>query len=443
MSQTSYTEIVVYSLLNLIPYLVVALTMFRDDLRFPFRYTLVYLVLPLCVLQIGIGLCATLYLRPYTNLISLFSYIIYLAFYVLAVRTSAGKLTFALFMVANYANLVVTLAKCLEYQIFPDLAMQGYRWTYSLTTILIQVIVLPGLFHLIRNQIRPILNTPDTQRLWRYLWLIPATFYGVWYYATYASKRSSLEFATLPSSALFMCVISGGFILVYYIVARMLQESAARAALEEENHLLTMQSVQQAHIKERIEEARRDRHDARQHYAILSSYLESGDTDGLRAYIGQLLQNKPADSAIAYCLNLTVNAVAVYYLDRAQSLGVRQNVRLELPEELPFAPGDLTVLFGNLLENACDALARQTEGEKTLSFVASYQNNTLLAAIDNSYNGTIRRRGEAFLSAKRPGDGIGLHSAGQIACKYGGELRAEHDGHTFRVNVLLLAPKEG
>ena len=430
-------ETALYALLNLAPYLALALALFSSSLRFGRRGT-AWLIAALCVLQIGLGFAVQTVLRAHAGLASVLTYAIYIVFFALAVRAALGQITFMLLVIANYASFVVTLSKCLEYHVFGLIALEGYRWTFSLATAVVQLVTLPPLALLLRRQLRPLTDLSGSERMWRYLWLVPLMFYGVWFYLTYFSdtERSSLEIAIRPGSSVFLLCVNIGSFLVYSGIARMMRDGAERLRLESENHQLAMRNLQFSHLESRIEEARRERHDFRQHCNVLISYCEQGRYDEVRGYLESLRQQTRHEGQLTYCRNADVNAIAVYHLDMARDAGAALSVKLDLPEKLPIQTADLAVLLGNLLENAVEALRRQTEGEKFLRLNASVR-GALFLTLDNSYRGAVHETERGFLSSTREGPGIGVASVQAIAAKYHGIAKFEHDGSVFRASVML------
>ena len=138
-------ETLIYSLLNLLPYLILALYPFYNTLRFSRRATVAFIV-ALTLVQIGLGACAMLFFTEYGGRWSLLSTALYAAFFLLCVKDRFGKIVFMLLMVSNAANMVVMLSKALENLLFPELAVQGYRWSFSLCTALVQAVTFPLLF---------------------------------------------------------------------------------------------------------------------------------------------------------------------------------------------------------------------------------------------------------------------------------------------------------
>jgi len=70
-------EIAVYSILNLLPYALLSLLMFRDSLRFD-RLRTALLTAALCAVQVLIGFCATVWFREYVGMVNIVGYLVYI-----------------------------------------------------------------------------------------------------------------------------------------------------------------------------------------------------------------------------------------------------------------------------------------------------------------------------------------------------------------------------
>lgn len=429
-------EIAVYSILNLLPYALLSLLMFRDSLRFG-RLRTALLTTVLCAVQVLIGFCATVWFREHVGIVNIAGYLVYICFFLLSVRASAGSLAFLMFLLANYASFLVTAAKFLEHLVFPVLAAQSYRWSFALALLAVQLVTMPFMAAFIYREIRPALSRLESRRLWRYLWVIPFTFYLTWVYVSYfATDISPAEMALRPTTVVFLLLINLGALVVYYAVAKMVDESAQRLRLEQDNHALAVRNLQLSHLSERMDEARRARHDLRQHYGVLLSYADAGDFDAVRSYLEQFRQTPATETSLCYCDNSTVNAVVVYYLDRARRAGAEISARLELPDALPVPDAELAVLFGNLLENAVEALERQSDGRRFLNLTAR-ADGMLVLTLDNSFSGSARETDGALLSSKRDGFGLGTASVQTMVKMRGGVAKFEPKDGTFRASVLL------
>lgn len=437
-------EIALYSLLNFVPYIVLALYPFRNSLRFTMRTTVILVALA-SFLQIGLGIWAAFFDLVNTSVVSMLSTAVYFAFYFLAVRVHPGKTLFTLLMLSNIANLIVICSKCIEGRIFPALAIERYRWSFSAVMLAVELLILVPLFFYIKGIYSDAMAKESSRFIWCYLWLIPATFYLIWFYYLYSNNsQSSLEIALQPKNAFFLLFVELGAFLIYYIVTKLLNEFDRNIRLEKQNHMLLLANLQYENLKEKIAETRHARHDLRHHVAVMTGYLSNGELEKLREYLIGYGRSMPEDSSDIFCNNYAVNLLLTYFAQQAKENGIDFAVHADIPSESGISESDLSALIGNLLENALDACCAQKRGDKRIVFRGRSENGSLLITVDNTYDGEIRQdRDGAFLSAKHNKPAVGLESVSHIAARCGGVFRANwHDG-IFYASVRLETQKSG
>ena len=433
-------EIVVYSLLNFLPLMFLALYPFRDSLRFSRKATRGLIGL-LTFIQILLGFWAMIMPRDKIGILSAISTLLYAAFYFHAVKKNIGKIMFILLMISNIANLVVVSAKCTEGILFPELAVQSYRWSFSLMLFVIESVLAVPIFIYMKKVLAPAIEREPSGFEWKYLWLIPATFYLVWYVAFYGIiARSALEIALRPKNTVFILLINVGAFLIYYIVARLISEQNKTLELTERNHQLTMQAMQYENLQEKITEARRAKHDVRHHIALMQEYLANGDLDALQNYLREYGNRLPDDSQIRFCENVVANTVLLYFAQQAKNYDIDYIVKADIPASIPVSDTDISVLFGNLLENALDACRHEPPGDKKIDVRACRTGNSLCLTVDNTFSGKLKQTpGNDLLSTKHNGVGLGTMSVKSIAKRYHGVCRFEVKDGMFCASVMCSA----
>lgn len=433
-------EVALYSLLNFLPFLALALYPFRRDLRFGGGGTAALIVV-LTVIQLALGTWAACSDSDSVGKISAVSTMIYAAFYFVAVKKHLGKTLFTLLMISNIANLAVISAKCFEGLLFPALATESYRWSFSLMLLAVELILAVPIFIYMKRVFTPAVEKEPSGFEWKYLWLIPATFYVIWYYAFYGNiSRTGLEIALRPKNSLFLLVINIGAFLIYYVVSRLVSEQSKTLELTERNHQLEMQAVQYGNLRDKITEARRAKHDVRHHIALMQEYLSRGETEALRDYLSRYSASLPDDSLIRFCENTAANAVIMYFAEQAKENGIKYTVKADIPARTPVSDTDISVLFGNLLENALDACRAELCEDREIVVRAALTGNALCITIDNTFNGTLRyTSGGDIISTKHRGAGLGTRSVMRIAERYGGVCRFELKDGMFCASVMCRA----
>lgn len=431
-------EMCVYSLLNFLPFMALVLYPFRSRLRFSAKIT-VCIIVVISFIQMGLGLWAAFFSGGKAALASAVSTAVYVVFYFIAVKVNFGKALFTLLMISNMANFVVSAAKCIEGKIFPELAVQSYRWSFSLIMFFVLAVVWTPLFIYTKKVYTPAVEKEPTGIEWRYLWLIPATFYLIWYYMLYNnSGKSSLETALDIGNAIFLFVINVGACLVYYIIAKLINEQEKNIKLSENNHRLAMQNLQYENLQEKIADARRAKYDVRHHISLMREYVRNHEYDELEKYLSSYQQSLPDDTLISFCENKAVNAVMLYFAQTAKNADIDYDVKVVIPEKITVDETDLSVLFGNLIENAIDACKAENSDDRRIVIRAVTDEYTLCLGIDNTFTGNVKKDINGVLfSSKHIGFGIGVESVKSIAEKYGGTYRSEIKDGMFMSSVML------
>ena len=389
--------------------------------------------------QIGLGLWAAFFSGGEAALASAVSTVLYTVFYFIAVKVYFGKAVFTLLMISNTANFVVAASKCVEGIFFPDLALQSYRWSFSLIMLIVLVVVWIPLFIYTKKVYTPAVEKEPTGIEWRYLWLIPATFYLIWYYVLYNNNgKSSLETALDVGNAIFLFFINIGACLVYYVIANLINEQEKNIRLSEKNHRLAMQNLQYENLQDKIADARRAKHDVRHHISLMQEYVRNREYDELEKYLNSYQQSLPDDTLINFCENKAVNAVMLYFAQMAKNKDIDYDVKAVIPEKIAVDETDLSVLFGNLIENAVDAVGKEKSDDRKIVIRAVTDEYTLCLGIDNTFTGNVKKDVNGVLfSSKHIGFGIGVESVKSIAEKYGGAYRSEIKDGMFMSSVML------
>ncbi len=435
MNDTTYLlEICLYSLVNFLPCFLFTIEPFRDRLR-----------CTRTALWAGIAInylfhTAMIILKIHTQynaIVSLLCSSVHALFLIRWVRDHWGKSLFILLIMTNISNFIVVLSKCLEGILFPFNANELYHWTLSVTTMIANAVVLIPLHFYFKNIYpRAILQDTSTTA-WRCLWLIPLTFYSVWFRNFYFSQEGALALTLRPRHVLFSLVINCGALLTYTMVAQLISEHSENQALRERKHQLTMQQAQYDNLQDRIYEARRAKHDLRQHLHIVAACIKDEKYAELEEYVNRFRSKYPDDdSTLSFCDNYAVNALLQYFSGCARQNGTGFSAIVQLPNDAGIPDDVLTVVLGNLLENATEACSN-LEGA-VLSVRGKRDDSAIFFKIVNTcpIQPKLSKDGY-YLSGKRKGTGIGLRSVENITQQYGGMMKAHWEDGTFTVSVLL------
>lgn len=268
------------------------------------------------------------------------------------------------------------------------------------------------------------------------------------FYASAAYLTAFICELLLPS---FEPIIGGrvsefGSMFLIFAVLYILSRDFAHAytfnlALTEEHRQLARQiAIQQAHyqkLKEKIEDSIKWRHDERHHLKMLFSFLENGELDRMRDYLMDYKLSYDNTEKTVLCQNLPLDAILQYYKGLCRQAQIKFTVNANVPPQIHVSDTDLSILCGNLVENAYEACRRQTAPAPYIDIKAGCRNGSLLLRIENSYDVPIQIRKGKYLSAKHEGYGIGTASAEALTKSYNGQIKFDVTDSVFRVSVIL------
>ncbi len=242
-------------------------------------------------------------------------------------------------------------------------------------------------------------------------------------------------------------VISGLLLLlliymIFEVYDRMVDDAEAQ-----EKNLLYEQELEllNRHAKEREAydmEMRRLRHDIKNHMSSLLGMLQGDDAKQAEEYVRGMLQGVPECRAedVSRTGNVIVDSLVNHKCGIARAEGTAFEASVFLPAELPFLGGHLTIVFGNLLDNALEACREVEEGKRYVTLDASYEKEVLMIAVTNPYHGERRKnRAGKYVTTKkdRKSHGLGLSSVEQAVEAYRGQMNADGRDGVFRVSVVM------
>lgn len=426
-------KIFIYVLLDLIPCLILALIPFQNCFRFSVLKT--YLFIFLLFLMVFISRILTLQGLQIARLLTYLWVGLYLVLYIVCIRVRVSILFFILLTILNYGSFkaitVNGIANCL-----PVCYTGRYSFFSSIIQLFVYAFTFPFLYKMMMQKVKPLVEKTGSSKYWRFLWLVPATFCLSYYYNLHVNG-GTMAFSSKNNNIFFAIFFNLGGLFVTFLILQLLEECNDKLLLEQENHYLTMQSVQYENLKYRIEEARIAKHDLRQHLSVMQSCLQSKDYDRLAGYIHEYICTLPLDSPITYCEDYPLNALIVYYENMARERHIRFTADINYPADNKIPSSDAVILFGNLLENALEACARECNSESFISIRIKPMHNMIVAAVDNSCSAALPHYNKGYPSSKAPRMGIGTISIRKIAEKYSGTAQFKQENGVFYSSVLL------
>lgn len=351
-----------------------------------------------------------------------------------------GQCLFISGVVKCYADDVALLATVVYYLSsgkMPESYMDFPAWPLLLVT----AVTFPLIMLFYKRLMRPVLDSSGFLSSWRAAWIGPAfanVMYAMYLQPVFTEVTSfpGLEFSFVPFLWVALTFSS------YIILLKALIEQSRSTRLMEELHIsdvqISAQQKQLESLQQHIEDTVKARHDMRHLFLALQGYLAEKDYRGMAEYLQKCIVTLEEQKPEIYANNLAVDAILSHYRQMAEKGGIEVMFDIRMEDEAEVTDTDMCIILGNLLENAYEACIRQRENKRYIKANIAQTGRTLVIIVENSYEGTIRKKDGIFLSSKeKMRKGIGITSVIDVTKKYHGIPRFEYDGTRFRASLLL------
>ena len=185
-------------------------------------------------------------------------------------------------------------------------------------------------------------------------------------------------------------------------------------------------------------EIRGFRHDFHHHLQTLKGWLEAGDTTRALEYIEELDRRLLTMDTLLKTGNVTLDAIFSAKLAQAKAAGVAVTVKASVPETLNLSDVELSVIFGNLLDNAIEA-AQTAQGERFIRVYVAMKGKMLYFSMLNAAGEKQKKRGSLFATQKSGAHGFGLKRAEVLLQKRGGWCKYNSEDGAFTSEFLVPA----
>lgn len=246
---------------------------------------------------------------------------------------------------------------------------------------------------------------------------------------------------TQPQSFLLCGILLLTVFSIYFICFKMFRHAHESAAAQQSvariQHQFEINNEQYKRIRDNIELSSRLRHDFHHHAIVLQGFLAANELGKAEEYLGQFTKMLEESAVASLCENPVVDAVASYYRTLANGREIVFTAHIKLPNEVAVQDSDLSVLLGNLLENAIAAADRASKEQRYVQLNILCSGKMLAITVDNGFDGGIKPEGGGYRSTKANHSGIGLKSIESVAEKYGGGVEFTHEPQVFHASVML------
>lgn len=252
--------------------------------------------------------------------------------------------------------------------------------------------------------------------------------------------RTEWEYAEVYSlvSGIILLFIN---VLIFYVYIKLADDLQIRRMNLVYEQQLDLCERHQEETKLSLMRMRDVRHSMRNYLLSILAYAEKGECEKLIRFVDDIIEDGKLElSETVSTGNIVTDSLVGYWQKTAENVGIEFKPELSIPMEMPFRGADISLIMGNLLENAVEG-ARKAEGRKYIRLKIKYDKKNLLITVENSYKGKlVKGKGEGLRTTKADAanHGIGLPSVQRIAGKYHGVVSIDNTvPGRFLIRVVL------
>lgn len=248
-------------------------------------------------------------------------------------------------------------------------------------------------------------------------------------------KSDSLSAYEIAASIAAILIIDFMVFFLFDRMSKLYREKQESLLIKQQNEYY----VNQLLYMENLNKASSDvRHDIKNHLLTIYSYIENSDYTEAKKYISNIVDVYQSKVEIVNTGYPAIDGLLNFKFQSAIEEGIKISVRASLPSGLVFSSFDLTVILGNLIDNALEAVALVPEN-RFIDFRMNCLKGMLIIRVSNPYIKAINRENGKIITSKsdKKNHGMGLRNVNEALEKYNGTTEIETDENIFKITAAL------
>jgi sensor histidine kinase regulating citrate/malate metabolism len=193
-----------------------------------------------------------------------------------------------------------------------------------------------------------------------------------------------------------------------------------------------------AEVENMYSQVRGWRHDYHSHIQAMKVFLKLEQREEHERYLLKLDADLTSVDTVIKSGNVMVDAILNSKISLAMTKKINVNAKASVPEKLTISEVDLSVIIGNLLDNAMEACTLLPEENRFIRLFIGRHKDMLYISVSNAMGSAPKKSGKSFLSTKPfANHGFGLKRIDRITDKYGGFVNRQHEEGVFATEITL------
>lgn len=275
--------------------------------------------------------------------------------------------------------------------------------------------------------------------------LVPVCQFALVYLFVYLTTKSSNVSFLMKDEYRWIMLAVGAVFMISIIADGMVIENVAKMAdvIKAQEQLKTLELENQLtydYIKAMesdIQEMRRYRHDFLNMLTAVQLTIENGggDNTGALALVRQMTSEIGSVTGKRYCECNIINCILALEEKKLTEVGIKSDIRAEVPEDLRVNELDLCRVMTNIFDNAREACLREQEDKRFVSANARVVEGYLYVTVRNSHSGGEIRAETSKKDKKLHGHGVDILR--QVTARNDGELLISYEPDAITVTATF------
>ena len=248
-------------------------------------------------------------------------------------------------------------------------------------------------------------------------------------------QSEGLTVYAVSSSVAAILIINFMDFFLFDRISFLYKEQQESALVKQQNEYYVNQLLL---VEELHEKTGKLRHDIKNHLITINSYLEKDKTDEAKKHISNIIGTYQNKIEIVHTGFPAIDGLMNSKLRSAYDAGVKINIKTSLPLDFCFFSFDLTVILGNLLDNALQAVSA-VEGDKFIDIRIDCSRGMLLIKMSNPFSTVMQKENGKIVTSNpdKGNHGFGLRNIDEILKKYNGTSKIDIDNGVFNITTAL------
>ena len=235
-------------------------------------------------------------------------------------------------------------------------------------------------------------------------------------------------------------IIIGILILIidftlFYLFDRLSKYYREQEEIEVLNIQKRMYVNQLKYMNEHMDKVQKINHDFNKHIVSIREMINEGKNEKAANYMNNMVGRMEKGYNWSRSGNITVDSLVNHYLNSLDPEITKIKSLVDIDKELGINDVDITIILGNLLENAVKAI-KDLGGKSKLYFNMEIEKGVVFISVENSFKGSLSMD-RAGLPENSTRKSYGMKNTLNTVEKYNGLMKVDYGNNLFSVDILL------